>query len=265
MLRFIAALIFTGFVTAASSAQPLTTKPSFTDMLTANCTASHVLIGGAVSPGCGPTPTRAGDLLYFNGTTYVSLAGNNSGTQLLQETSAGVPSWVTVSGTGTVTSITCFGTAVTTSGTCITTGQMPGTATNDNASAGNVGEIITANKAVGSAVTISPTATTVNVTSIPLPGGDWEVHGNICFSNAGTTATLIDGGISVTSATLPVAGTDGGFAIAAPFGAGFTQCIPTGNVRVSLSATTTYFLVALEAYTGTAPAAYGTITARRAR
>lgn len=50
-----------------------------------------------------PTPTRAGDVMYYNGTNWVSLAGNNSGTQFLQETAAGVPSWATVSGTGTVT------------------------------------------------------------------------------------------------------------------------------------------------------------------
>lgn len=118
MLRSILALIFAAFVSTAS-AQPLTTQPPL-NMLMANCGLTHVLLGGSVSPGCGPTPTRAGDLLYFNGTTYVSLPGNNSGTQLLQETSAGVPSWVTVSGTGTVTSITCFGTAITSAGTCAT-------------------------------------------------------------------------------------------------------------------------------------------------
>ena len=70
----------------------------------------------------GPTATRAGDLLYWNGTHYVTLAGNNSGTQFLQETSSGVPSWVTVSGTGTVTSIICgtglSGGTITTAGTC---------------------------------------------------------------------------------------------------------------------------------------------------
>jgi hypothetical protein len=48
------ALIFAGLVTAANAQTPLTTRPSFTDMLTANCTATHVLLGGAVSPGCGP-------------------------------------------------------------------------------------------------------------------------------------------------------------------------------------------------------------------
>lgn len=98
MLRFIVALIFSAFVTAAS-AQPLTTKPSLTDMLTANCDATHMLLGGAVSPGCGPAGTLAGDLMYFNGTIWVKLAGNNSGTKVLQETSAGVPSWV-ASGVG---------------------------------------------------------------------------------------------------------------------------------------------------------------------
>jgi hypothetical protein len=167
--------------------------------------------------------------------------------------------------TGTVTSVTCFGTAITSAGTCVTAGQIPGTATNDNATAGNIGEIITAGKVVGSAVTISPSATTVNVTSISLTPGDWDVHGNICFSNTGTTPTLIDAGISTTSATLPTAGLEGSFAIAAGFSAGFTQCLPTGNVRASLASTTTYFLTALESYTGTAPGAYGTITARRAR
>src|SRR5258706_15775383 len=44
-----------------------------------------------------PTPTRAGDIIYWNGSSWVTLAGNNSGTQFLQETSAGAPSWATPS------------------------------------------------------------------------------------------------------------------------------------------------------------------------
>ncbi len=46
-----------------------------------------------------PTPTRAGDLVYWNGSAWVTLPGNNSGTQVLQETSSGVPSWA-AGGTG---------------------------------------------------------------------------------------------------------------------------------------------------------------------
>jgi hypothetical protein len=57
--------------------------------------------GGVVSP----TPTRAGDIMYFNGTNWVSLAGNNSGTSFLQETVAGVPSWATPPGGGNVSNV----------------------------------------------------------------------------------------------------------------------------------------------------------------
>ncbi len=41
-----------------------------------------------------PAATRAGDLIYWNGTSWTNLSGNNSGTMNLQETSSGVPSWV---------------------------------------------------------------------------------------------------------------------------------------------------------------------------
>lgn len=40
-----------------------------------------------------PTSTVAGSLLYWNGTHYVKVDGNASGTNYLQENSSGVPSW----------------------------------------------------------------------------------------------------------------------------------------------------------------------------
>src|SRR5216684_174472 len=67
-----------------------------------------------------PTPTRAGDVAYWNGAGWVTLAGNNSGTQVLSENSTGTPNWITASGSGTVTSITCGATVITTTGTCPT-------------------------------------------------------------------------------------------------------------------------------------------------
>lgn len=85
-----------------------------------------------------PTPTRAGDLIYYNGTNWISLAGNNSGTKLLQEDASGAPSWVVAPGTGTVTSVTCgaglTGGTFTTVGTCAVdyatkSDQQTGTAT----------------------------------------------------------------------------------------------------------------------------------------
>jgi len=59
-----------------------------------------------------PTNVRAGDIQYWNGSAWVILAGNNSGTQTLTENSSGVPSW-SAAGSGTVTA--CEGV---TSGTC---------------------------------------------------------------------------------------------------------------------------------------------------
>lgn len=50
-----------------------------------------------------PTPTRAGDIMYWNGTAWVTVPGNNgAGTLYLQETNSGVPSFTAPSGSGTV-------------------------------------------------------------------------------------------------------------------------------------------------------------------
>jgi len=66
-----------------------------------------------------PTPTRAGDVAYWNGSNWVTLAGNNSGTQFFSENSSGVPAWAAGSG---VTSVVCGtgldGGTITSTGTC---------------------------------------------------------------------------------------------------------------------------------------------------
>lgn len=45
-----------------------------------------------------PTATRAGDVIYWNGTNWVTLAGNNSGSNCFQENASGVPSWASCGG-----------------------------------------------------------------------------------------------------------------------------------------------------------------------
>lgn len=47
-------------------------------------------------------PTTAGSIIYWNGTTYAVLAGNTSGSQTLTENASGVPSW-SAAGAGSVT------------------------------------------------------------------------------------------------------------------------------------------------------------------
>lgn len=144
---------------------------------------------------------------------------------------------------------------------------LVGSATNDTATAGNIGEYISANVAIGSAAGLT-TATPANVTSISLTAGDWDVEGNVGFiANTGTLATLLIATINNgTSATLPTAPNDGAYAqqqIALPAAA--TQIIPTGRFRVSLSGTTTIYLIAQATFTVSTLTAYGFIGARRAR
>lgn len=84
----------------------------------ATALAANVNASGGIPT---PTPTRAGDVMIWTGSAWSTLAGNNSGTQFLQENASGVPSWATVAGTGTVTTVSTAGVVtggpITTSGT----------------------------------------------------------------------------------------------------------------------------------------------------
>src|SRR6516165_6342556 len=50
--------------------------------------------GSAAAPLVFPTPTRSGDVVYWNGTSWQTFPGNNSGSQVLSENASGVPSWI---------------------------------------------------------------------------------------------------------------------------------------------------------------------------
>lgn len=138
-----------------------------------------------------------------------------------------------------------------------------GTSTNDSASSGNVGQIVTSAVASGSPQTLS-TGTAANVTSISLTAGDWDVEGNINFIDTAATVTETEGGIGSTSATLPTDGTEvysGVQLVAATTNDGLT--LP--RKRITISSTTTIYLVASQTFTGTGATAFGSITARRVR
>lgn len=109
-----------GLVTAASAVTCTPAVGSITGLGTGVATALGVALNGSGGV-LAPTPTTAGDIAYWNGTTWTKLTGNTVGTQVLSESSLGVPAWTTAS-TGTVTSVTCgtglSGGTITASGTC---------------------------------------------------------------------------------------------------------------------------------------------------
>ena len=140
-----------------------------------------------------------------------------------------------------------------------------GTVTNDSAAAGEVGEYISSEVLVASAVPLT-TNTGANVTSISLSAGDWDVNGIVLFSGIATIGmvfsdvSITTGGKTTLSAGTPM------------FGAAFDAStygaigIPTGNTRISIASTTTVYLIAFSNFSaGTGFSAFGKIHARRIR
>jgi hypothetical protein len=134
-------------------------------------------------------------------------------------------------------------------------GQAPGTATNDNAVVGNVGEIISSQVASGAAVALA-TGVAKDITSINLSAGDWDLWGNIATSAAPTSA---NGWINSVTAVDPGAPNQGAYIQWVT-----SQCLPVGMMRVSLAAPETLYL-SINATFGGALSAYGFLGARRRR
>ena len=223
----------------------------------ATLTAHGVLLGEGTSP---VTPTAA----MTNGQLLV---GQTSADPLPKTLSQDC----TLAASGAVTCLKTNNVSFT-AGATAAAGQLPGTATNDNASAGNVGEFVSASVASGSAVSLTSNVT-ANVTSISLTAGDWEVSGVVAVAVGGTTTTtLLIGGITTTSATLPGAlGTGTGNERLESWNsnistsAGFAAPNAVLSTRMSLSGTTTVFLVAFSTFAVSTSGAYGFIRARRVR
>ena len=146
------------------------------------------------------------------------------------------------------------------------TGGIVGTTTNDDADAGNVGEIVESTVLVGAAVSLT-TATDADITSISLSAGDWDVWGLVSFSPAGTTTiSSLIGWISSTSATLPTSPNEGAIStFNLTFTTGATQDISVGMKRISVAGATTVYLSAQATFLVSTMDGYGYIGARRVR
>jgi hypothetical protein len=142
-----------------------------------------------------------------------------------------------------------------------------GTTTNNSADTGVVGEYLVST--VSNSTVSLTTNTAANITSLSLTAGDWDVVGNLQLGTAATTnlaywystistssGTLATSSVAASNVASPTGGT--------VFGENaFTLLSPT--VRISLSATTTVYLVAQAGFTVSTLTAGGTIRARRIR
>lgn len=142
--------------------------------------------------------------------------------------------------------------------------SLLGTAAADSASAGYVGEFVTATKNVAGGVSLTQT-TAVNVISISLTAGDWDVYGNVFFTAPGTsnTASILQCWISLTSATQPDNSLTNQL-----YGntSTFISCgIDAPRIRVNVSTTTTVYLSAYVNDSTQTRTGSGTLSARRVR
>jgi len=159
-------------------------------------TPTHVTGSNLLDSAIGSTQ---GTIAYRNATTWTALTPGSTG-EFLKTNGAGAnPQWAAVPGAagGTVQSVTCgaglTGGTFTVTGTCdlsnvTSAGQYPGTATNNNATAGNIGEHISASVAIGGATTMPLAGTPVALMSITLTPGDWDVSAS-CAMTGGTQPT----------------------------------------------------------------------------
>lgn len=210
------------------------------------------------------TSGSGGSTLYFNaaGSTQFDITVNNSAGNLNVNRFSGgtfAATEISIAGTGgtTLTRLAVTGLITPTS-----TVGIKGTATNDNTQAGSVGEYITGTTGLVSLTTSTP----FNAASVSLTAGDWDVVGTVSFVPAGsTTVSIVQTGISTTSATFPAANTGGYVLSTAPFTTGGLQIQNSPVVRLSLASTTTVYLVGQLGFGTSTAQGEGFIRARRVR
>lgn len=144
----------------------------------------------------------------------------------------------------------------------ILTNFITGTSTNDNATAGDIGEYTSATAAENS-VTTWTTGVVKNITSVSLTAGDWDVSGTVQFGNGAITGSECLASICLTSAAFDTTIGISAYPAVPPLNVDIR--IPVARRRISIASTTTVYLVGRIGFTAGTPQAGGTITARRVR
>lgn len=147
----------------------------------------------------------------------------------------------------------------------LTAGQLPGTATNDSASAGNVGQYIVATQAAGN---VGSSGTYGNITNIALTAGDWDVTGifvlvvnGAVISGDWLVALSIYSGNTTTDHVLG----DNNLESTVPITGQATASVTISAWRVSLTGNTTIYAKARTGFSGATPNVYARLSARRVR
>lgn len=252
---------------------------------TAFVTAAVAAAGGGFLPLTGGTLTGPVIYSYASPTTVYNAVAAGQVRAIVGET-ASVLRWRIVLGdaagetganAGSNFDVSCYTDAGATLFTPISipraTGNvvLRGSPTNDQATAGNIGEVLITSVTAGVTLT-SGAALTVG--TVALTGGDWDVDGVIVFAPAATTTvSALAAAVNINGNALPtVANLNAGITamneLQAAFTTGVQQVLYTGKSRWQVSAAASpqnYNLIAMAAFGVAAMTVTGFIRGRRAR
>ena len=147
----------------------------------------------------------------------------------------------------------------------INSSSVRGTTTNDSAAAGFIGEAV---RSVATSAACTTSGDFEDVTSISLTAGDWDVSGHCFFEQNGATWTNVRCVVASTAGNADVGSLGDNDAL---LGVASSATTPTHvsliipAYRVSISATTTYYLKSRCIYSAGSPQRRGRISARRVR
>src|SRR5713226_3655065 len=268
-------LSLAGDVTAPASSGVLTTTITG---LSGSKLASGTVTGTQIASGTVTGTNIASATITNSNIVAGTITSANIGTNVVGNTNIrqGVArSVIGVTGNATANEADIQGTtrqvlAVNTAGTGLVFAQpqgdqLLGTITNDNATAGNIGEYVSSTLLSGSGVALS-TGVVTNITNISLTAGDWDVFFQGLFLPASSTnITALISSLSLVSATRDITPwrqfqtlfTVGSVLGALEVGSGLLF------TRLSLSTTTTVFAVQQANFTVSTIVGYCLLHARR--
>lgn len=141
-----------------------------------------------------------------------------------------------------------------------------GTATNDNAATGYIGQYLSSTVLAASPVSLT-SGTPANITSLALTPGDWQIDAQVGWVfGASTSVTALTGSVSGTSATTNnVTGFQFRCAAFVPGATQFALAVPGIRITVPAGSPVTYYLVSSHTFTVSTLSGWGFIGARRIR
>lgn len=230
-----------------AGAVALASSPTFTTPNIGAATATSLNMSGQLTN----TVATGSAPFVVSSTTPVanlSIGGNAATATTATNQSGGSVSATTINASSTITPSTTAG--------------IVGTTLGDVANAGSVGEEKTVNNS-GTPTSLTSSAS-VNVASLNLTAGNWEVIGSFFYQGAaGTTTTVVAAGLSTTSGNLPLIPDYAYEALTFP--TALNLIVPVPTIKVNSNSSVTVYLVANCVFGVSTATGVGKITATRVR